>query len=59
MINGVMDDIAVWNRSAIKDWILTGIVPSEIVNENLNKLQTVTITACVSFVAFIRFLSIL
>lgn len=58
MINGVMHYIA-YEQIGFKDWILIGIVPSEIVNENLNKLQTVTITACVSFVAFISFLSIL
>lgn len=42
-----------------KDWILIGIVPASVVNESLNELQTVTITACVCFVALISFLSIL
>lgn len=58
MINGVMHYIT-YEPVGFKDWILIGIVPSGIVNENLNKLQTVTITACFSFVAFISFLSIL
>lgn len=58
MINGVMHYIT-YESIGFKDWILIGIVPSGIVNENLNKLQTVTITACFSFVAFISFLSIL
>lgn len=57
-INGVTHYLT-YESIGFKDWILIGIVPTEVVNENLNELQAVTITACVSFVALISFLSIL
>lgn len=57
-INGVTHYLT-YEPIGFKDWILIGIVPASVVNESLNELQTVTITACVSFVALISFLSIL
>lgn len=58
MMNGVLYYVT-YELIGFKDWILIGIVPAGVVNENLNELQTVTITACVSLVAFISLLSIL
>lgn len=49
----------VYESIGFKDWILIGIVPTTAVNKSFNELQTITVTACVSFVAFISFLSIL
>lgn len=57
-INGVTHYLT-YEPIGFKDWILIGIVPASVVNESLNELQTVTITACVCFVALISFLSIL
>lgn len=42
-----------------KDWILIGIVPADVVNENINNLQNVTMSASVSVVALISLLSVL
>lgn len=42
-----------------KDWILIGIVPTDIVNSNINSIQSVTMSASVSVVVIIASLSIL
>ena len=58
LIDGQMYYLA-YESIGFKDWILIGIVPADVVNENMNKLQTVTMSASVSVVAVISLLSLL
>lgn len=48
-----------YHSIGFKDWILIGIVPCSVVNENINRLQTITMSASVSVIALICTLSVL
>lgn len=58
VINGESHYIA-YESIGFKDWILIGIMPTDIVNSNINDIQSVTISASVSIVILISSLTIL